>query len=81
VRFKQKKNVPHGKMKKVVELVLLLPGSNVSIETVFPRMIYIWSEEKHRFYVDTIQTILPVKTNIDLSREEFSKNLQQILEY
>jgi hypothetical protein len=34
-RFKEN-NVPHGKLKKVVELVLRLPCRNASIETCFP---------------------------------------------
>jgi hypothetical protein len=36
--------VPHGSMRKVVELLLCLPGSNASIERVFSHMNYIWSE-------------------------------------
>jgi hypothetical protein len=55
-------NVPHGNMKKAVELLLRLSGSNASIESVFP-INYVWSEEKSRFQVDKIQAILVVKTN------------------
>jgi hypothetical protein len=53
-------NVPHGNTKKVVQLLLCLPGSNASIEGVFSRMNYVWSEEKSRFHVDTMQAILAV---------------------
>jgi hypothetical protein len=59
-------------MKKVVELLLWLPGSNASIERMFSRMNYVWSEDKSRFHVDTIQAILAVKTNIYLC-EAFSQ--------
>jgi hypothetical protein len=38
--------VPHGNMKKVVELVLCLPGANASIEKVSSRMNYAWSEKR-----------------------------------
>jgi hypothetical protein len=51
-------SVPHGNTRKVVELLLRLPGSNASIEAVFSRMNYVWSEEKSRFHVDTMQAIL-----------------------
>jgi hypothetical protein len=67
-------NGRHGNIKKVVELILRLPGSNASIETVFSRMNYIWSE-KPRLHVDTIQAILAVKTNNDLSLEAFTEKL------
>jgi hypothetical protein len=62
-------------MKKVVELLLCLPGSNASIERVYSRISYIWSEDKSRFHVDTVQAILAVKMNTDLSCEAFSKKL------
>jgi hypothetical protein len=51
-------NVPHGNMKKAVEYLLCLPGSNASTERVSSRMNYIWSEEKCRFNEDTTQAIL-----------------------
>jgi hypothetical protein len=60
-------NVPHGNIKKVVELLLCLLGSNASIERVSTRMNYIWSDEKSRVHADTTQAILAVKTNTDLS--------------
>jgi hypothetical protein len=66
--------VPHGNMKKGVVL-LCLAGSNASIESVFSRMNYIWSERKSLFHVDTIQAILAMKTNTDLSCEAFSEKL------
>jgi hypothetical protein len=68
-------NISHGNMKKVIELLLCLPGSNAFNGRVFSRMNYIWSQEKSRFRVDTIQTILVVKTNTDLSCEAFSEKL------
>jgi hypothetical protein len=74
VHLKENK-VPHGHMKKVVKLLLCLPDSNACIERVFSRINYVWSEEKSRFHVDTIQAILAVKTNTDLSREAFSEKL------
>jgi hypothetical protein len=51
-------NVLHGNMKKVVELLLWLPGSNTSSERMLSRLV---------------QAILAVKTNIDLSCEAFSE--------
>jgi hypothetical protein len=68
-------NEQHSKMKKVAELLLCLPGSNASTERVFTCMNYIWPEEKSRFHVDTIQAIIAVKTNINLSCEAFSEKL------
>jgi hypothetical protein len=68
-------NVSHSNVEKVVEFLFCLPGSNASIERVFSRMNYVWSEEKSRFHVNTIQAILAVKTNIDLSCEAFSEKL------
>jgi hypothetical protein len=62
-------NVPYGNMKKVVELLFCMPGSNASIESVSSSTNYIWFEEKSRFHVDTIEAILAVKMNIDLSYE------------
>jgi hypothetical protein len=40
---------------------------------VFSLMNYIWSEEKSGFHVYTVQAILAVKTNTDLSCETLSK--------
>jgi hypothetical protein len=60
VHFKEN-NVLHGNVRKVVELKFCLPGSNASIERVFARMSYIWSEKMSQFHVDTIRTILALK--------------------
>jgi hypothetical protein len=67
--------MPHGNPKKVVELLLCLLSSNASVERVLFHMNYMWFEEKFRFHVDTIQCILAVKMNTDLSYEAFSEKL------
>jgi protoheme ferro-lyase len=67
--------LPHGNNKNVVALLLCLPGSNASIERVLSRINYIWSEEKSRFHVDTIQAILAVTTYVNLLCEALREKL------
>jgi hypothetical protein len=67
-------NVPHGSMKKVIELLLCLLGSNTSIEKCFPVSI-ISVLKRCLFHVDTVQVILSVKINTDLSYEASSEKL------
>jgi hypothetical protein len=59
-------------MKKVVELILRSPGSSACIERTFSRVNCIWSQEKSGCFVDTIQAISTVKTNVVVSCEAFS---------
>jgi hypothetical protein len=62
-------------MNKVVELLFCLPGSNASIDRLFSHINYSRSEEQSQIHVNTIQTILSVKTNTDLSYEAFSEKI------
>jgi hypothetical protein len=50
-------NMLRGNMKKFVELLLCLPGSNAAIEKVFSHIHYIWSQVMSKFHVETIQAI------------------------
>jgi hypothetical protein len=66
--------MPHGNMKRAAELTLCLLAAVHPLKQMLTRINYIRSEEKSRFHVDTIQAILAVKTNIDLSYEAIRKN-------
>lgn len=68
-------NVPHANMKKVVSLVMCLPGSNAFVERVFSCMNYIWSDEKSQLKVETMRAILAVKINMGISCEAFSEKI------
>jgi hypothetical protein len=61
--YTKENNKPHGNLKKVAELLLCLPGSNAYTASACSHMNYMWSEEKSRFHLVTIQAILAVKTN------------------
>jgi hypothetical protein len=54
-------NVLHGNMKKFVELLLSLSGSNASIEKLFSHIHHIWSEVMSECHVETIQAIIENK--------------------
>jgi hypothetical protein len=68
-------NVPHSDIKKAVELLMCLRGSNGATERVALRMNWFRSEEKSRVHSDTTQATLAQKMDTDLSREAFSDKL------
>ena len=54
---------------------MCLPGSNAPVERIFSQMNALWTDEKNRFLVETIKSILMIKSIINLSCDAFAKKL------
>ena len=54
---------------------MCLPGSNAPLERIFSQMSALWTDEKNRFLVETINAILMTKSNFNLSCNAFAKKL------
>lgn len=67
--------VPHANLMKLAGLVLSLPGSNASVERVFPLMNDLWNSGKSQLKVETVKAMLQVRTHFSMSCVEFSNKL------
>lgn len=68
-------NKPLKNLYKVVEFVMVLPGTNGTTERAFTLVNDLWTDEKNQFKVETIKAILSVKMNLPKSCEDFQKIL------
>ena len=66
-------NTPN--LRKLSAVLMCLPGSNAIVERIFSQMNALWTNEKNRFPVETIKSILMIKSNINLSCDAFAKKL------
>ena len=56
---------------------MALAGTNASVERIFSLMDDYWGDEKSRLSVETLSSVLIVKTNINLKCDEFKKTLEE----
>ena len=47
----------------IVEYALAMPGTNAAVERIFSTINVLWTDEKNRFLVETIKSIIIVKTH------------------
>ena len=66
-------NTPN--LRKLSAVLMCLPGSNAPVERIFSQMNALWTDEKNRFLVETIKSILMIKSNTNLSCDAFAKKL------
>lgn len=65
----------NANLMKLASLVLSLPGSNASVERVFPLMNDLWNSGKSQLKVETVKAMLQVRTHFSMSCVEFSNKL------
>ena len=66
-------NTPN--LRKIIAVLMCLPGSNASVERIFSLMNALWTDEKNRFLVEAIKAIPMTKSNFNLSCDAFAKKL------
>lgn len=57
----EKNNIPIKYFTIILEYSMAIPGTNASVERVFSITNVLWTDEKNRFLVDTIRSIIIVK--------------------
>jgi len=70
--YTKAQNIDTTNISKIVEYSLAMPGTNAAVEQIFSTINVLWTDEKNRFLVETIKSILIVKTHFkNLSCNEF----------
>jgi len=65
-------NIDTTNISKIVEYSLAMPGKNAAVERIFSIINVLWKDEKNRFLIETIKSIIIVKTHFkNLSCNEF----------
>ncbi|XP_050063287.1 uncharacterized protein LOC126552619 [Aphis gossypii] len=65
-------NIDTTNISKIVEYSLAIPGTNAAVERIFSIINVLWTDEKNRFLVESIKSIIIVKTHFkNLSCNEF----------
>ena len=59
----KKENIACRELVLLVSFSLTLPGSNASVERIFSLMNSLWTHERNRLQLDTVQSILTIKTH------------------
>lgn len=59
----KKENIACRELVLLVSFSLTLPGSNASVERIFSLMNSLWTDERNRLQLDTVQSILTIKTH------------------
>jgi len=68
----EKNNIPIKYFTVILEYSMAIPGTNASVERVFSITNVLWTDEKNRFLVDTITSIIIVKQHFkNVSCTEF----------
>lgn len=56
-------NIDTTNISAIVEYALAMPGTNAAVERIFSTINVLWTDEKNRFLVETIKSIIIVKTH------------------
>jgi hAT family C-terminal dimerisation region len=64
-------HVPYKLLSDIVQYVYCLPGTSASVERVFSMINRIWTKEKTRLEMATLESIIFVKCNMKFSCMEF----------
>lgn len=67
----QSQQVPFTEFSQIVEFILCLPGTSASVERVFSSIKNTWKTESSQLKMETLESILFVKNNMDLSCMDF----------
>lgn len=71
VKHFKKSDVPFDTILQIAEFVLCLPGTSAPVERVFSAVNKIWTADKSRLAINTLNDIIKVKYNIKLTCQEF----------
>ena len=63
------KNVNFPNLKNFVSIFLSIYTSNAFVEGIFSKMNSLWTDEKNKFHVETVNSIIFVKENSELTCE------------
>lgn len=63
--------VPYLEFSRLVEFVLCLPGTSAPVERVFSSAKNVWKTESSQLEVNTLKSILLVKTNLEYKCVDF----------
>lgn len=74
VKFFSKNNAPN--LSKICEFVFSLPVSNAMCERIFSLMARAWRQERNKLLISTLAAELIVKTNMNLSCNDFEQFLR-----
>lgn len=58
-------------LKKIVQYICVLPGTNADCERIFSLCNQYWTDEKSHLAVPTLEAVLKIKVNVNKSCEEF----------
>lgn len=70
-KYFDEENIPFQNILKVVEYALCLPGTNAATERIFSLVNNYWTPEKTQLKVETLKSVLIVKTNFPNDCNEF----------
>jgi hypothetical protein len=59
----KKEQITYNEIELLVSFCLTMPGSNASVECIFALMNSLWTDERNRLQLDTVKSILIVKTH------------------
>lgn len=65
------KQAPYLEFSRLVEFILCLPGTSTAVERVFSSAKNIWKVESSQLQVNTLESILFVKYNLDYTCVDF----------
>jgi hypothetical protein len=69
-------------LKCLVSFCLALPGCNAAVERVFSLINVLWTDEKNRLKIETVEALTIVKTHFkDFSCAEFYIQISEGKEY
>ena len=64
------KNDDFPNLKKIVSIFLSIYTSNAFVEGIFSTMNSLWTDEKNSFHIETVNSVIFVKENPELTCEE-----------
>jgi hypothetical protein len=68
--------IQFDQISKIVQFALALPGTNAPVERVFSLMNDMWTEDKSQMASETVESILLVRVNINMSCIDFHKKIK-----
>lgn len=68
--------IPYKALKKIIEYILCLPGTNGATERIFSIINNMWTTEKSHLKLETLQAMVQVKVNYVNSCDEFAESIK-----
>ncbi len=69
-------NVNNSLMKKIIEIIFVLTGTNTDCERLFSEINQYWTDEKSQLHVQILEGVMKVKNNINVTYEEFHEMIK-----